>query len=283
MFLDKTPTELLDLFCEDYNNIKHVSAEDKEDIKKYIRFAKTRKEDDKSVDILKDELTTWYNSIDKNDKEPAYEIYGSDNYYKEVIACYVQYSRDYLKRIYKTNMIDSDKTIYDYIRSNISNDEIVVDLGNGIGYSTIVLSELFQNVYGTNMKDTEQWNFNKLLEKDYNFKIVEDVLKIGKVDVIFASEYFEHIQEPFEHLEDIILNNKPKFLILANSFNKRAIGHFHKYYYKNQIIDESKAQRRFMEMCKANNYKQISAKLWNNTPIILEYVENIKKESRNLF
>ena len=111
----------------------------------------------------------------------------------------------------------------------------------------------------------------------------EDVLKIGKVDVIFASEYFEHIQEPFEHLEDIILNNKPKFLILANSFNKRAIGHFHKYYYKNQIIDESKAQRRFMEICKANNYKQISAKLWNNTPIILEYTENIKKESRKLF
>lgn len=269
-FLNLRMDKVIDMFLDTYNEIKQIDfTNDRLDIKQYIKYVKTRKEESNAINIMKDEEIEWYSSLENS--LPDYSIYGSHNYYKEVIACYLVYSREYIKRLTRTNVNNTSKTIIEYIRDNISNEPIITDLGNGIGYTTLALSELFNTtIYGTNMKDTEQWKFNKILENTYNIRAVEELEEFNTIDVVFASEYFEHIESPFEHLEYLIERFNPKYFIIANSFNKRAVGHFHEYKYKDEIINENVSQKLFMNIIKSYGYNNIDTKLWNNTPIVLE-------------
>ena len=77
----------------------------------------------------------------------------------------------------------------------------------------------------------------------------------------------EHFKEPIEELKKILALN-PKLIILANSFNTKAIGHFTNYIVDDVIIPQDKISRIFNTYLRNNSWKQLKLGLWNNKPSI---------------
>ena len=69
----------------------------------------------------------------------------------DLIACFVGYSRSYLRTIENAKSYDGETSLLDYVGSI----EIVVDLGCGMGYTSAFLQQILPNaqVYGTNIKN----------------------------------------------------------------------------------------------------------------------------------
>ena len=82
-------------------------------------------------------------------------------------------------------------------------------------------------------------SYNRLAKKSLN--ILKHEITLKDVDLIFASEYFEHFYEPIAHLKDILDNCNPKFLVCANGFTGDAIGHFD-FYRVDDDLEESDKQ-----------------------------------------
>ena len=202
----------------------------------------------------------WYDSLDR--KSPDMSVYSNDFFIPEVWACWVLYSRKYLLSLKKS------ENLIKLIRSNI---ESVVDLGCGFGYTTAALKEIFQNteVYGTNIKESFQFSVASELGRLNKFSIVEDVKEIGeKIDFIFASEYFEHFEDPISHLNHIIRHTKPKCLVIANAFGSRSIGHFNNYWSGSSLVSNKKIGRDFNKRLRELGFRSMKTKFWNNRPSV---------------
>jgi hypothetical protein len=204
-----------------------------------------------SIDALNDEslfarLTDeWYGTF-------SLDIYHKPTHFIGLIDCYLKYSRKYIRELTKLNLkINS-----------------FVDVGCGLGYSTMALKQVYPNAqsYGTNLKNS-QWKFCETL--DFNLK--ESVDGIGHVDMVFASEYFEHIKEPLAHLKTILDETTPKYLVIANSFNTRSAGHYRIYH---AGINESKMSRIFNNFVKDNGFKKFDTGFWNCRPTVWEKIES---------
>ena len=96
--------------------------------------------------------------------------------------------------------------------------------------------------------------------------MVGDYTTIGNIDTIFASEYFEHFERPIEHLQDIVKHLNPKYLIIANSFNTKSIGHFHKYKHNEEVIDETKISKRWNNELVKLGYTKLHPTIFNHNP-----------------
>lgn len=202
----------------------------------------------------------WYHSIKQN--TPDYSVYADPYYFCEVWLCWVNYSRRYL------NEINNPKSLFKKsIVQDMNNINTVIDLGCGFGYTTIGLKEIFTSakVYGTNIKDTPQYNIAKSFEKETGIIIVDDCSNI-ETDLIFASEYFEHFQKPIEHLTHILKNTKCKHMLIANTFNGKAIGHFDYYIHLNKYYDGKTISKMFNNTLRQNGYEKIETNCWNNRP-----------------
>ena len=201
----------------------------------------------------------WYDSL--ND-QIDYSVYADDFYFAEVWKCWILYSRKYLKDIQKPNSL-FDISIY----KDMSNVNSVLDLGCGMGYTTAFLKKLFSdaNVIGTNLENTLQFKLASQLGSTYDFEIMEN-LPDNDMDLIFASEYFEHIERPIEHLKEVLEKNKPTHLLIANTFNQPAIGHFINYKNGNDVLNGKETSKVFNETLKNYGYKKIKTKLWNQRP-----------------
>jgi trans-aconitate methyltransferase len=209
-------------------------------------------------------MDRWYDSAEKGVFD--YSIYGDKYYFAtDLWPCFVLYSRKYILSI-KKNI---------EIFNAIFNSESIIDLGCGIGYSTAMLKQLFpeKEIIGTNIKDTEQYGFCVEMGEVYNFKVIESEYNITKrIDVVFASEYFEHIFDAPNNIEKLINHLKPKYLLLANTFGQKSVGHFN-YYKLNdcygsapQLAESIKVSRIFNNVLKKAGYTQIKTGLWNNRP-----------------
>jgi len=198
----------------------------------------------------------WYASIDANCAD--YSVYDDDFYFADMIACWRVYSRKYIKSIIKEGSFSADKI------------DSILDLGCGLAYTTAALSEAFPRaeVFGTNIGDTKQFKFCKFMSSVYGFNIITGASSVGKkVDLIFASEYFEHIINPVEHLLEIIESVDPLYFVIANSFNTRAIGHFLNYLHNGNIVSAAEISIIFnREMRK--RYISLKTKIWNNKPSV---------------
>lgn len=94
------------------------------------------------------------------------------------------------------------------------------------------------------------------------FSLAPDVQKLSrKIDLVFASEYFEHIEKPVEHLIDVLNAVSPKYLVIANSFGTTSVGHF---------FSDKRAGRQvsrvFNAALREHGYEKVKTKCWNDRP-----------------
>ena len=261
--LEEKPKTLLDKFLIDYNTIENIDIiKARELIKRTMRYYNGDSNERNKLVHLQDMENRWYKLED-------YSIYNDTYYFTDLWSCWIIYSRKYLKSIIKkgtlTNYI-TNISIKDLLSLNIQS---ILDLGCGLGYTSATLKQLFKEVkvYATNLDNTKQYRFCKLMSEKYNFTLTSSIYNISSnIDLVFASEYFEHIKNPLEHLQEIITLLHPKAFIIANSFNTRSIGHFKEYKHFGEIICEKKISRYFNNYLKLQNYIKIKTKIWNNKP-----------------
>lgn len=146
----------------------------------------------------------------------------------------------------------------------------IVDLGCGFGYTTAGLRELFSeaDVFGTNIESSYQFKLAKKMALKRGFQLRGSFEEIGNVDFMFASEYFEHIPNPIEHLSQIIRHNNPKYFVIANAFNGIAIGHFRQYSHKGQKYSGREMSKMFNDAMRFYGFTKVKTKIWNNRPAV---------------
>lgn len=211
---------------------------------------------------FKDCEDRWYKSIDL--ENPDYSIYDDQYILSDIWACWVRYSCSYLRMINDAKSLSSISIVND-----MKDIKVVVDLGNGFGYTTASLKQMFPQakVYGTNFENGTQWKVASINAERYGFKMVPDVSHIlDRVDLVFASEYFEHIQDPIAHMIEIHKKVDPRYLIIANSFGTKSIGHFDNYINNGEKIDGKKIGRVFNMTLRKIGYEKVETKCWNNKP-----------------
>ena len=266
------PQQIIQQFLDEYQILFAIDREKSLSlIKSTLAYYNGNKEKRDELVLFQDIENQWYDGL--KDGVVDYSVYDHEYYFTDILCCWVKYSREYIKAIVKANNLKDGGTLFDG-----KNIDSVVDLGCGLGYATASLKQVFPKaeVYGTNLKGTRQWKYCETISKKYHFNLVEDIKHVQTIDVVFASEYFEHIQNPIEHLVDDILSKKPKIIITANAFNTRSIGHFEEYqvYDKNtnthKTISQSKISKLFNDTLIQNGYERVKTKFWNNRPQVFQ-------------
>lgn len=194
----------------------------------------------------------WYNSLDVG--LPDYRIYGEEEYLADVWVCWKTYSSRYLKLIEKLGLAP----------------RTVLDVGCGLGYSSATLKEIFPaaQVFATNIANTPQWAFAQELADQCMFHLVREVSDLSgdlDIDLVFASEYFEHFIEPVREL-DRVLKVRPDRLVIANTFSQRSLGHFDAYQFGDLWCSGSTASRRFNDALRLRGFMRVKTGWWNNRP-----------------
>jgi 2-polyprenyl-3-methyl-5-hydroxy-6-metoxy-1,4-benzoquinol methylase len=211
---------------------------------------------------FKEVESRWYKSVDLG--APDYWVYDDQYILSDIWACWVRYSRSYLRMINDAKSLSGTSIVND-----MKDVKVVVDLGNGFGYTTAALKEMFPQakVYGTNFEGCTQWELASINADRYGFTMVPDVSHIPeRVDLVFASEYLEHIHDPIAHMTNITDLVNPRYLVLASSFGTKSIGHFDSYIDNGKKIAGSKMGRAFNTALRNMDYVKVQTKCWNNKP-----------------
>lgn len=199
--------------------------------------------------------TKWYSALD-DEGYADYSVYDNEFYFCDLLACFFVYSHKCI------TMLDKLKI----------QPKSILDMGCGLGLTTQMLSDKYNaNCIGTNLEETKQY----LFAKSNGLDIQPDHKKVGQVDLVFASEYFEHIHNAGDHLLEVLKFNRPKYLIMANAFTAESVGHFRHFYNGawaskshscDSMVPASKMGRMFSSILKAEGYSKMDAKFWNNRP-----------------
>lgn len=171
-----------------------------------------------------------------------------------------------------------DRRVY----STFNNPNKVIDLGAGIGVSTLDMKrDLFPyaKVYYHNLTG-QQWDFAKKLfaSNKINVKMVQDYSDVGATDIVFAFDYFEHFQSPMKELDRVLTSLKPKYIMETTDFTHAFIGHFPEYNVllrDEEFIAHRKTRAYFSAFLEANGYllHSVSKTFWNGEPRIWERVK----------
>ncbi len=260
--LAEKPNVLMHKFIDDYIKLfPNISKEAS------LHYIKSNQRFDELTDL-------WYQYLHEGDIDGAYSVYNDDYYFTDMWNCFKIYSRRYLRDVYRPCLLNGRS-----ILEETSPASCVLDIGCGVGYTTAALTGMYPNadVYGLNLRGTKQWDFCERMAIDYKFKLIDSINAIPtNVDVLFASEYFEHILEPIEHLTEIVQKLNPKYFIIANAFNTRAIGHFISYQTSlttlegtNKVsVDQKLISKMFNKNIKNLGYERVKTSLFNNRPSV---------------
>jgi SAM-dependent methyltransferase len=198
----------------------------------------------------------WYASLRAG--RPDYGIYDTDEYLAEAWYCWRVYASYYLRLIAKS-----------WLPERLA-PRVVVDLGCGIGWSTVLLARIFPGaaVYGTNRLASIQVEVARRMAKDLAARVefVEDPAGIGHADLMFASEYFEHFPAPADHFRDLDAALSPTVLLAASSFTQPSPGHFDSYQIGGETLSGQAVIRRFNAELRASGYTRMPITFWNNRP-----------------
>lgn len=197
----------------------------------------------------------WYRSLASG--TPDYSMYGAAYYFADLWVCWVTYSRKYLRSLRK-------------IGAMVGEVGSVVDMGCGIGYTTAALTELYPEaaVVGVDQAGTTHYAFASQLAESYGFQMQPKVGALGDADLVFASEFFEHVIDPLALLRLIVADCYPRHLFVANSFNTPSHGHFTEYTVDGATVDQAAIGRRFNGELVRLGYAQQVTGLWNNRPAL---------------
>ncbi len=201
----------------------------------------------------------WYSSTAVG--KPDYGVYDTPEFLANVYGCWLTYSRKYLLALAKLGEGVS-------VAEDLKCTRRLVDLGCGPGYSTAGLAELFPGaeVFGTNIPGTVQFRVAEALGQKYRFRVVSSAEELGPLDLVFASEYFEHIERPVEHLRSLLKINHPRAFLFANSFRAVSVGHFPIFYDQGRPIPNTAIGKLFSKTLRAYGYSPVKTGFWNNRP-----------------
>lgn len=224
---------------------------------KYLKGDKSKRDD---LRYLQELENSWYDSLSIN--KPDFKVYDDVYYLADTWVCWKLYSREYIKSILSVKSMDLKS-----IKEELGEINKIADLGCGIGYSTATFKQEFNcDVYGTNLKNTNQYKICEKISKDVGFNLVDNLDEIGSADVVFASEYFEHFERPIEHLIDVLTKLKPKHILFANTFNAKSIGHFNVYKNFNLDYNGKEISRLFTKTLNEYGFIKVKTNCWNNRP-----------------
>lgn len=204
----------------------------------------------------------WHESL-KGKSGPDWSVYAGDYYLAELWATWIAYSRVYIRTFLSERRVAEKMSFAEYA----SDVKSVLDLGCGVGLSTAALKEMFPNarVVGTNLEGTRQIEIARRVAKACDFEIMPEAK--GQFDMIFASEYFEHLTSPVAHLRTLVNTTTPRLILTANSFHaERAVGHFPCYYIDGEWIAGKDTSRRFMSELRALGFRKFKVRFWNHRP-----------------
>lgn len=203
----------------------------------------------------------WYHSLTG---EPDYSVYDVPEYIAELWTCWAVYSRKYLRALSRPGSLPPGGVV----AALQPRTRRVLDVGCGFGVTTATLTRLFPDaaVTGTNLPGTVQWEVASRYGRGYGFPLVTDPTP---ADLLFASEYFEHFPSPIEHLRDLLpAAQYPRALIIANTFNSPAIGHFTTYTDKGESLTGRQVSRRFNDALRSAGYRKVPTRMWNQRPTL---------------
>lgn len=201
----------------------------------------------------------WYDALKRG--APDWSVYGTDYYLAELWACWAVYSRPYLRVLSQSNKVDGRSLL-----EHVGRVARVLDLGCGVGLTTAALTQLFPDaeVVGTNLEGTRQIVLARRNAERYGFRI--ELEPTEEVDVVFASEYFEHFPSPVRHLQDVLRVARPRVLLVANAFGTKSIGHFPRYFVRGQWEDAACTKREFASEMVDQGYRKVKTGFWNGRP-----------------
>lgn len=205
-------------------------------------------------------MSRWYASLGRG--APDFSVYNDHIYAAELWMCWEVYSRKYLRSLSAPNSM-AGTTItqaLSWVRS-------VVDFGCGAGYTTAALREMFPSarVMATNIGGTFQYAVAGEIGREVGFDVSER-FSVPRVDLAFASEFFEHFASPIEALRDHLDMYQPTAILAANAFTAQAIGHFPSYCVDGKYLNGDATSRAFGAEMRARGYSKQPTRLWNNRP-----------------
>jgi len=207
----------------------------------------------------------WYESLKAG--TPDYGIYSEPAYVADVFACWRIYSRGYLRAMW------SEKSLAPLgVFGSMVGVQRIVDIGCGIGYTTSTLAQIFPGaqVFGVDLDSSLQGKIAASLsaEAGWTFRpnIQQVRAEVNGADLVFASEYFEHIQRPIEHLHEVLEAFQPRYFIAANAFGAKWTGHFNSYQYGALTLNARATAKQFALALKDAGYERVKTKLWNGRP-----------------
>jgi 2-polyprenyl-3-methyl-5-hydroxy-6-metoxy-1,4-benzoquinol methylase len=186
------------------------------------------------------------------------------DYIAEVWSCWIAYSREYMKRIIHPRGMFTHS-----LSDALASTQSVLDVGCGIGYTTAAWKDILPHadVYGFDWSGSPQLRIAQQVGADYGVTIIDSLnLVPSPIDLIFASEYFEHIEAPVDHLAQLITMFEPKSFLIANTFTNESVGNFRQYTVGGELLDGATTGRRFNAALRVFGYQQIETKLWNHRP-----------------
>lgn len=150
------------------------------------------------------------------------------------------------------------------------NIKYIVDLGAGIGITTLFLSKIFPNaiIYYTNLKSKQSQCAEKMFD-NYNCNniiILENCNNINQCDLLLSLNYFEHFYEPFKEINNVFDKLSPKFILDSTDFQHCFIGHFENYKINNEIVYYKKCSQIYKDFLNKNNYYKHNIHMWNDIP-----------------
>lgn len=239
---------------------KHIEI----DAPEFLRIAESHIKNSTGKEFSQSDFSKFKSLQDRWYSEFDYSAYDDPLYICDLWACWSIYSRKSILSLVSKKSLNGSSVV-----DLIGNCSSVLDLGCGFGYTSAALKQVFPKaeIFATNIEGTVQYKVAEEISRVYNFSLTSEIPK-KEFNLIFASEYFEHIKNPIEHLCDLIDKTHPRFMVIANGFNGIAIGHFTEYLHHGKPISASKMSLVFNESMNQLGYKKIKTKIWNNRPAV---------------